>query len=123
MAAKNPSKAPKVQDRPVVQATLSSLIQQVERPEEYRIALPDSTIITFPDLYAKDSQDAERIFENIGRNSTNWKVLRKWMTPADADALAAQKLTLAELNHVVTSASAYYEEFYGTPGESDASDG
>jgi hypothetical protein len=114
--------AAKVQDRPVVQASLANLIQEVEAPEEYRIALPDSKIITFPDLYARESEDAERTFASIDKNSTNWRVLRKWLSPEDAEALKAQGLTLAQLTHVVKTASNYYEDFYGAPGESDASE-
>lgn len=119
---KNP-KTPKTQDKPVVQATLSSLIQEVETPEEYRMALPEGRgIITFPDLYAQNSEEAERTFAQLGRSATNWKVLRKWLSKKDADALAAENLSLAQLTHVVTAASNYYEDFYGTPGESHASE-
>lgn len=108
-------------DKPTVHLSLSSLRKEVVKPEAFRVALSGSKTITFPDLYAMESTEAEEIFSGITGNESNWAVLSRWLTPEDATALKGERLTLAELVHVVKAAYGYYEGIYGKPGEPGAS--
>lgn len=110
-----------VNDKPTVHLSLSALRKEVVKPEPFMVSLSGSKLITFPDLYAMESLQAEEIFAGITGHETNWTVLGRWLSPADIAALKAEKLTLAELVHVVKAAYGYYEGIYGKPGERGAS--
>lgn len=109
-------------DTPNVQFSIAKLRKEVEHAETLRMPLSGSKIMAWPDIYAMDSEAAEVLFEKINANRTNWKLLAEWLTPEDCKALKAEKLTLMELNHVVSFAVDYYEAFYGKPGKADASE-
>jgi hypothetical protein len=109
-------------DKPTVHLSLSALRKEVEKPEVFQIALSNSKTITFPDLNAMESEASDALVERIdaaGKN--NWEILDDWLSPADAKALRAEKLTRAELLHVIKAASNYYKEFYGDSGNGAAS--
>ncbi|MHA7210792.1 hypothetical protein [Arthrobacter sp. MDT1-65] len=108
-------------DKPTVHLSLVQLRKEVVAPDAFRIALSNSKTITFPDLYAMESTEAETIFENLNSNATNWAVLAQWLAADDVAALKAEKLSLAQLVHVVKAAVGYYEGIYGKPGEGAAS--
>lgn len=109
-------------DKPVVQYSIAQLNKEVDIADPFQVALSNSKIITFPDVYAIEAEGAEELLENIRSDSSNWKLLRKWLSPEDADALKAEKLALIKLVRLVKAAVAYYEEFYGKPGEDSASE-
>ena len=108
-------------DRPTVHASLKALRAEVEKPEPYALALSSSKIITFPDLNALESEASDELVDQIESGRNNWTVLDKWLSPADAKALREEKLTRAELVHVMRAASKYYQDHYGTAGEGTAS--
>ncbi len=108
-------------DKPTVHLSLVSLRKEVAKPDPFRVALSASKIITFPDLYAVESVEAEEIFGALSKSSTNWDALEKWLTKADAAALKAEKLSVRELGAVVQAAIAYYEQTVGTAGNAAAS--
>lgn len=110
-----------VNDKPTVHLSLSSLRKEVAKPDPFRVALTGSKIITFPDLFALESTEAETVFADLGRNASNWDALAKWLSEADVKALKAEKLNVRELAAVVQAAISYYEETVGKPGEGDAS--
>lgn len=111
--------APK--DKPTVHASLSALRKEIEKPEPYSIALSNSKIITFPDLNALESEESDELVEKIESGRSNWSALNEWLSPEDAKALKEEKLTRAELVHVMRAASKYYQSHYGTAGEGIAS--
>ena len=107
-------------DKPNVQLSLAQVRKSIVKPEVFRVALSNSKVITFPDLYELESSEAEEIFASLNMNATNWKVLEKWLSPADAKALKAEKLTIRELGHVVNAAVNHYEESVrGDAGKDD----
>jgi len=109
-------------DKPTVHLSVAKIRKETVNPEVFQVALSGSKIMTFPDLYALESVEAEEIFASLNRNSTNWTVLNKWLPKKDADALKAEKLSVRQLAAVVQAAVAYYEDAYGKPGEGDASE-
>lgn len=109
-------------DKPTIHLTLASLRKEIVAAEPLQMALSGSKIITFPDVYAMESTEAEVIFGRINRgDATNWTVINKWLSKDDAAALKAEKLSLIELATVMRAAVKYYEDIYGTPGEGSAS--
>lgn len=110
-------------DKPTVQLSLAKLRKEVKTAEVLKMALSGSKIITFPDVYAMESVEAEEIFARLNQNATNWTVIRKWLSKEDADALQAEKLTVIELDTVMRAAVQYYEDIYGNAGEGNASAG
>ncbi|MBG6083236.1 hypothetical protein [Zhihengliuella flava] len=108
--------------RPAVNLSLSKLRKEIKKIDPFRVSLSGSKIVTFPDVYAMESVEAEEIFSGLNRNSTSWGVLSKWLSTADADKLKAEKLSVRELSAVVQAAIAYYEESYGDEGNGNASE-
>jgi len=108
-------------DRPTVHASLKALRAEIEKPEPYAIALSNSKIVTFPDLNAMESESSDELLEKIESGRKNWEVLDEWLSPEDAKALREEKLSRAELVHVMKVASKYYQDHYGTAGEGTAS--
>jgi hypothetical protein len=108
-------------DKPTIHASLSNLRKEVVRPDVFRIALSGSKTITFPDLMAIESEESDELLARIEKLDSTWGVLDDWLSKGDAEALRAEKLSRAELLHVVKVASKYYEEQYGTAGEGAAS--
>ncbi|QDG90701.1 hypothetical protein [Pseudarthrobacter sp. NIBRBAC000502770] len=108
-------------DKPTVHASLTALRKEIDRPDPFAIALSNSKIITFPDLNAMESEASDDLLEKIESGRRNWEVLNEWLSPEDAEALRAEKLTRAELVHVMKAASKYYQDHYGTAGEGIAS--
>ena len=108
-------------DKPTVQFSLTKLRKEVETVDSFRVALSGSKVITFPDIYAMESVDAEGLFARITRDAMNWALLGEWLSEGDVTALKAEKLKLIELTHLVKTAVQYYEDAYGTPGEPGAS--
>lgn len=109
-------------DKPTVHLSLANLKKEVVRPDEFKIALSGSKIIAFPDLNAIESEASDELLERIetpGKNT--WGVLDDWLSKDDAKALRAEKLTRAELLHVVKAASKYYQDAYGDLGKDAAS--
>lgn len=108
-------------DKPTVHLSLSSLRKEVAKPDEFKVALSGSKIITFPDLYAKESVEAENVFGALNRSNTNWTALGMWLSEKDCEALKAEKLSVRELGAVVQAAISYYEETVGSAGNGSAS--
>lgn len=109
-------------DKPTVQFSIAKLRKEVVHADPLRMALSGSKVMTWPDIYAMDSEAAEVLFEKINTDRTNWKFLEQWLTTDDIVALKAEKLSLMELNKVVEVAVKYYEDHYGTPGKAAASE-
>lgn len=110
-------------DKPTVHLSLAALRKEVAKPEVFQLALSSSKVITFPDLNAMESEASDALVERIDAAGKNtWGVLDDWLSPADAKALRGEKLTRAELLHVLKAASNYYKEFYGDSGNGDASE-
>jgi hypothetical protein len=109
-------------DKPTIHLTLANLRKEIVIAEPLQMALSGSKIITFPDIYAMESEAAEGIFARINRgDATNWTVINKWLSKDDAAALKAEKLKLIELATVMRAAVKYYEDIYGAAGEGNAS--
>ena len=108
-------------DKPTVQFSVAKLRKEVEVADTFRFAASGSKIITFPDMYAMESEEAETLFSKIRKDSGNWDLIREWLTKADAEALKAEKLPLIHLVKLIKTAVDYYEDFYGNPGEDTAS--
>lgn len=108
-------------DKPTIHLSLSTLRKEVAKPDVFRVALSASKVITFPDLFALESTEAEEVFGQLGRNATNWTALDKWLSKADATALRAERLNVRELATVVQAAISYYEETVGGPEKGTAS--
>ena len=109
-------------DKPTVQFSLAKLRKEVKEVEPFSIALSGSKIITFPDLNAMESEESDELLDRLespGKNT--WAVLDDWLSKDDAKALRAEKLSRAELIHVVATASNYYKGEYGDLGEGTAS--
>ena len=96
-------------DKPTVHLSLATLRKNLIKPEEFKVALPGSKIVTFPDLYELESTEAEETFAALNRDSTNWQALAKWLPKKDLEILKAEKLTVRELAAVVQAAIAHYE--------------
>lgn len=108
-------------DKPNIHLSLASIRKEVAKPEAFKVALSGSKIITFPDLFALESVEAEEVFGVLNRSATNWTALNKWLSEKDAAALKAEKLSVRELGAVVQAAISYYEQTVGTAGEDTAS--
>lgn len=108
-------------DKPTVQLSLANLRKEVTKAEPLKMALSNSKVITFPDVYAMESVEAEEIFANLSRNATNWAVISLWLSEEDTAALKAEKLSIIELATVMNAATKYYEDIYGKAGEGNAS--
>lgn len=108
-------------DKPTVHLSLSQLRKEVVKPDAFRIALSGSKTITFPDLNAMESEESDELLARIEKKESSWDVLNDWLSPADAAALKAEKLSRAEIKHVIEAAGNYYQEAYGTPGNGSAS--
>lgn len=108
-------------DKPTVHLSLSSLRKEVAKPDAFRVALSGSKVITFPDLFALESTEAENVFGSLSRNASNWDALNKWLSADDAAALKAEKLSVRELAAVVQAAIQYYENTVGSAGNGTAS--
>lgn len=109
-------------DKPTVNTTLAALRKEITKPDPWSIGLSGGKVCTFPDLYDRDSEEAERVFTKLNRNAGNWEVLALWLDKADLAKLKAEKLTLRELNTVVSAAISHYEGYYGPQGEDGASE-
>lgn len=107
-------------DKPNVHLSLAKLRKDIVKPEQFKVALSASKIVTFPDVYDMESVEAEEIFASLNRNATNWGVLSKWLSEKDAEALKAEKLSVRELAAVVQAAIAHYEGSYGDAGKGNA---
>lgn len=111
-------------DKPTIHLNLANLRKEIVGAEPLQMALSGSKIITFPDVYALESTEAEVIFGRINRgDATNWSVINKWLSKDDAAALKAERLSLIELATVMKAAVKYYEDHYGNAGEGNASAG
>jgi len=108
-------------DKPNVQFSLSQLRKEVVKPDTFKVALSGSRIITFPDLNAMESEESDAILARIDKNESLMGVLNDWLSPKDAEALKAEKLSRAELKHLMDAASEYYKGFYGDQGNGSAS--
>jgi len=109
-------------DKPTVQFSLAKLRKEVKEVEPFSVALSGSKIITFPDLMAMESEESDELLDRLQSPDKNtWGVLDDWLSRDDATALRAEKLSRAELLHVLKVASSYYEDAYGTPGNGAAS--
>lgn len=108
-------------DKPTVQFSISQLRKEVVRPDPFRISLSGSKVITFPDVNAMESAESDELLSRIEKNEVVWGVLDDWLSAKDAEALRAEKLTRAELKHVMDAAGSYYKEFYGDAGNGAAS--
>jgi hypothetical protein len=108
-------------DKPIVQFSIANLKKEVARPDTFRISLSGSKTITFPDLMAMESEESDELLARIEKLDSTWGVLDDWLSKNDAASLRAEKLSRAELLHVVKVAAKYYQDAYGTEGEGDAS--
>lgn len=108
-------------DKPNVTTTLASLRKEITKPEVFKLGLSGGKVITFPDLYDMESQEAEEVFGSLNQNMTNWAAIRQWLSTEDADKLAAEKLSIRELGVVMSAAVSHYEGKYGEQGEGSAS--
>ena len=108
-------------DKPVVQFSIAALKKEVTKPDAFKVALSGSKVITFPDLMAMESEESDELLGRIEKLDSTWGVLDDWLTKEDAASLRAEKLSRAELLHVVKAASEYYQGAYGTPGNGSAS--
>ena len=108
-------------DKPTVQFSLANLRKEVVKPDPFRISLSGSKVITFPDLNAMESEESDALLSRIEKKESSWEVLNDWLSPKDAEALRAEKLSRAELKHVMDAASAYYRGVYGDQGNGGAS--
>jgi len=108
-------------DKPTVHLSLSALRKEVANPDPFRVSLTGSKVITFPDLFALESTEAETVFGSLSRNASNWEALDKWLSKADTATLRAERLSVRELAAVVQAAMNYYEQTVGTPEKDTAS--
>jgi hypothetical protein len=108
-------------DKPTVHLSLTALRKEVAKPDPFRVSLTGSKLITFPDLFALESTEAETVFSSLSQNASNWEALDKWLSADDSKALRAEKLSVRELAAVVQAAIAYYEQTVGTAGNGTAS--
>lgn len=116
----------KKNDTPKVHATLAKIRKEAtaQTKEPFQLALSDSKIITFPDLFAQDAARAEQIVWGMqsGRIKPT-QAARLWLEKEDVDALLAEKLSLRELSAVMAAAVEHYEDTFGDSGEDAASRG
>lgn len=110
-------------DKPTVHYSLAELRNETTEVEPYSVALSNSKLITFPDLNAMESEEAEDLMERIQAGQKTWALLDEWLSKDDAKALRAEKLTRAQLLRLMKTASTYYSGFYGDLGEGAASAG
>lgn len=108
-------------DKPTVHLSLANLRKETVNPDPFVVALTGSKRVTFPDLFAMESVEAEEVFASLNRSATNWSALERWLSKGDAAALKAEKLSVRELAAVVQAAISYYEGTYGKSGEDNAS--
>lgn len=112
-------------DSPQVHASLAKLRKEGRQEvEPFQLALDDSRVVTFPDPFARDAEEAEELFWGIQTgNLRPTRALRMWLSEEDGDLLFSQGLTFRDLTQIVQAAMAYFESTYGPQGEGSASRG
>ncbi len=112
-------------DTPKVHTSLAAL--QRERPEgiePFQLALEDSRIITFPDLFELDYEKAETVMRGAQSGTiAPSEALRLWLSEKDAAALFDRPRSFRDLLAILQAAQAHYEGVYGHQGEGVASRG
>ena len=113
-------------DKPTINLTITKLKEETkETAELFKLGLSGGKVVTFPDFYnSNDSEWSEDVINTLNNRSrvAVWPALDKWLSKSDAEKLRAEKLTLMQLIKIIAAASEHYEKFYGTPGESGASE-
>ncbi|WP_417373014.1 hypothetical protein [Glutamicibacter protophormiae] len=110
-------------DKPVVQFTIASIRKDVKKVDVLKVGLSGSKTITFPDLMAAESEEAELKLARIDAcGDRTWEGLDLWLSEADAALLRAEKLSRAELIRLLKNASQYYKDAYGDLGNDTASE-
>lgn len=108
-------------DTPTVHSTVAELKSNTKEVEPFTFGVSGSKRITFPDFYAMESEEGERVTAKLNqRNAEVWSKLNAWLSKEDAELLRQEKLTFIELIRLVSQASQHYENHYGSVGESGA---
>ena len=118
-----PKTTPPSPDKPSVLASLAAINKEAaafERPPA-RIALTDGKFITFPDPMEMDAFESDELIRVLLYEDSR-PALQRWLSEEDFQAVADAGLTRREMRTLVKKVTAYYEDVFGSPGESAASD-
>lgn len=112
-------------DRPLKPtAVLTELELEAASPEPFVLALPDSSRITFPDLYDIPAEDGEKFMQDMESAGENdFEFLEKWLTKEDFEKYKGLKLKLRTHALLMNQVLSYYRASLGRPGEGRASKG
>lgn len=107
-------------DRPKTNLSFADLDREIDAPEPYVYTTKASKRVTFPDIFAMEADEAERMLLEI-QTLPDGEFLKRWLAEEDLAKLAEDKLTLRHRAMLVQNVMAYYEGTLGNQGEDDAS--
>jgi hypothetical protein len=108
-------------DKPKVNLSIAALEAEIGVVDPYVIALPNSKLITFPDVAGMEAEEAEAFLEDIQKSKRNSEALKKWLPADDYENLRAARLSLRTQSHMMGRVGDYYTSTLGTKGEDSAS--
>lgn len=108
-------------DKPTVNLSIAALEAEIGVVEPYVIALPNSKLITFPDVAGMEAEEAENFLDDIEKSKRNSEALKKWLEPKDYESLREAKLSLRTQGFMMRRVGEYYESTLGIKGEGSAS--
>lgn len=108
-------------DKPTVHASLASLDVEAAA-EPFRFAVKNNKIITFPSPREMPWDQAETFMQSMESATSTTAVLEAWLSEEDYSALKASKLTLGQVEALMTKVGEHYEGILGdAPKDSDSS--
>lgn len=103
-------------------AILADLEREAASPEPYVLSLPDSSRITFPDLYDIPAEEGEAFMKEMEESGENdYEFLKKWLSPEDYEKYVGLKLKLRTHALLMNDVLSYYRASLGRRGEGNAS--
>ncbi|MDR2256974.1 MAG: hypothetical protein LBE25_13420 [Arthrobacter sp.] len=113
-------------DKPRVDFSLKSIIDEVRASEPVKVALSNSRIITFVNPYDMQGSDAAELvsllsdFEMGGFHAPD-EIFSVWLSKDDFEKLALEKLTLKQQVAFIEGVMSRFSPAAGDAGEDDAS--
>lgn len=100
-------------DKPHVNMTFAQLEEAAPTPEQYVFVLKGGKRVTFPDMYDKEVEEAEKFVDAMELAKNELGALKKWLPADDFAAYRDAKLTLRMHLNLMEDVMAYYKQTLG----------
>lgn len=107
-------------DKPQTNLSFKDLDNEIDAPEPFVYTTKSSKRVTFPDIFAMDADEAEKMMSEM-ESLPDGKFLAKWLSEEDLVRLHEDKLSLRHRMVLMQRVMAYYEGTFGDRGEGGAS--